>query len=193
MPTLRLLLLTTLTTWTLAAVALDAWGRAGVPEGRYDAIIVAGCRVYPDGNPSPPLQHRAALAVELWKAGVAPKVVFTGGLDDDVRAAWGDEGPTEAAAAARWARDRGLPAAAVVLEERSTSTEENAAFAAKLVRGERVVVVTDAYHTFRARRVFDRYFGEVTAVGSTYGRWTRIRGAYREVPAIVSYALRGRL
>lgn len=193
MSTLRLLLLTTLTTWTLAAMALDAWGRAGAPEGRYDAIIVAGCRVYPDGNPSPTLQHRAALAVELWKAGVAPKVVFTGGLDEEVREAWGDAGPTEAAAAARWAEERGLPASAVVLEDRSTSTEENAAFAARLVRAERVVVVTDAYHTFRARRVFDRHFGEVTAVGSTYGKWTRIRGAYREVLAIASYGLRGRL
>lgn len=193
MPTLRLLLLTTLTTWTLAAVGLDAWGRAGRPEGRYDAIIVAGCRVYPDGNPSPTLQHRVALAVELWKQGVAPRVVFTGGLDEEVEAAWGKDGPTEARAAAAWAEARGLPKSAVVLEEQSTSTEENAAFAARKLHAERVVVVTDAYHTFRAGRVFARHFGEVDTVGSTYGKWTRIRGAYREVLAIASYALTGRL
>jgi uncharacterized SAM-binding protein YcdF (DUF218 family) len=53
--------------------------------------------------------------------------------------------------------------------------------------------VTDAYHVFRARRVFDRHFEEVEGVGSTYGYWVRVRGAYREVLAVAKYGAFGAL
>ena len=80
-----------------------------------------------------------------------------------------------------------------MLEDRSTSTAENASRAAERLRVERIVVVTDAYHVFRARRVFDRYFPDVDAIGSTYGQWSRVRGAYREVLAVAAYGVRGDL
>ncbi|MDP2305725.1 MAG: YdcF family protein [Pseudomonadota bacterium] len=171
--------------WAAGALTLDTWGKSQEPRGAYDALIVAGCRVYPDGRPSPALEWRVRKAVGLWKAGIAPRIVFTGGL--------GDHPPTEAEASAKLAGELGVPRSAMVLEDRSTSTDENARNAAKALGVEgasaRVLVVTDAYHVFRARRVFDRYFGEVDAVGSTYGRWTRIRGALREVLAVTKYGL----
>lgn len=171
--------------WTLGALVLDTWGKTRAIAGEYDAIIVAGCRVDPDGQPSPALEWRVRLAVDLWRAGHAPKVVFTGGL--------GTFPPTEAQAAASFAQSLGLPADAITLEDRSTSTEENARNAAGTVAARRVLVVTDAYHVFRARRVFDRHFDEVDAVGSTYGYWSRVRGAYREVLAVTKYGLTGGL
>lgn len=171
--------------WTTAAVALDTWGKRQAPEGRYDAIVVAGCRVFPDGRPSPALEWRVRKAVDLYRAGVAPRIVFTGGL--------GTYPPTEAQASARLAAELGVPRSAMVLEDRSTSTEENARNAAVSVTARRVIVVTDAYHVFRARRVFDRHFDEVDAVGSTYGYWVRVRGAYREVLAVAKYAAFGAL
>ena len=81
----------------------------------------------------------------------------------------------------------------VWLEDASTSTEENARLAAARYPAARVLVVTDAYHVYRARRVFARYFGAVDAVASPYGRWSRVRGAYREVLALAGYAVAGRL
>lgn len=183
---LRMVLIVLGATWVMSAFALDEWGRTRRAEGRYDALVVAGCRVYPDGRPSPALEWRVRKAVDLWKEGVAPRIVFTGGL--------GDYPPSEAEAAARLAHELGVPRSAMVLEDRSTSTEENAREAAARLHGvDRVVVVTDAYHVFRARRVFARYFDEVDAVGSTYGKWSRIRGAFREVLAVVSYGVRGDL
>lgn len=171
--------------WTGLAVALDTWGKTRSVEGHFDAIVVAGCRVYPDGRPSPALEWRVRKAVELFEAGVAPKIVFTGGL--------GTYPPTEAEASANLAAELGVPRAAMVLEDRSTSTEENAANAAKSIEAWRIVVVTDAYHVFRARRVFDRHFEEVEGVGSTYGYWVRVRGAYREVLAVAKYGAFGAL
>lgn len=171
--------------WVVGAAALDAWGRTRAPDGRYDAIVVAGCRIDPDGTPSPALEWRVRLAVDLWRRGVAPRLVFTGGV--------GTYPPSEAVGAAALAEALGVPRRVMVLEDRSTSTEENAALAAQEVRADRVLVVTDAYHVFRARRVFDRHFAEVDAVGSTYGQWSRLRGALREVLAVAAYGVRGDL
>lgn len=171
--------------WTAGALALDTWGARQAPSGHYDAIIVAGCRVDPDGSPSPALEWRVRKAVALWQAGAAPRLVFTGGL--------GAYPPTEAGAAATFAAALGVPREVMLLEGRSTSTEENAANAAAVLPAARVLVVTDAYHVFRARRVFDRHFGEVDAVGSTYGVASRVRGAYREVLAVAKYGLFGEL
>ncbi len=178
------LLLAVLLLWSLCALLLDGWGKTRVPHGLYSVIIVAGCRVYPDGRPSPALEWRVHKAVELWKQQAAPRIVFTGGL--------GQYPPAEAEASALLAESLGVPRAAMVLEEESTSTLENARnAAAKLEEAgkARVLLVTDAYHVFRARHLFARYFGEVDAVGSTYGVWSRVRGAYREVLALVKCVL----
>ncbi|MEI6713887.1 MAG: YdcF family protein [Verrucomicrobiota bacterium] len=170
--------------WCVGALALDTWGKTRRAEGVYDAIIVAGCRVYPDGRPSPALEWRVRKAVELWEKGAAPRVVFTGGV--------GDFPPAEAEASARLAQELGMPRTVMLLEDRSTSTIENARNAAAELPAAaqmRVLVVTDAYHVFRARRLFAEFFGKVDAVGSTYGVVSRVRGAFREVLALCKYAL----
>ena len=168
-----------------AAVALDAYGQRR-PAGRFDAIVVAGCRVMPGGRPSPALRRRAQRAAALYRAGLAPRVVLTGGV--------GDVPPSEARVAATIVRHAGVPESALALEERSTSTEENARFAAKLVGAEaRVIVVTDAYHVYRAERVFRRHFAAAEGAGTVAEPWPRWRGAAREVLALAAYAVLGRL
>lgn len=181
--------------WVSGAWVLDRWGSRVLPQDSYDAIIVAGCRVTPDGRASPALKRRTARAVQLWREGYAPVIVFTGGV--------GEYPPSEAQAASDHAARLGLPRQAMVLEEQSTSTEENARFAARLLgeRGEegrragarRVLVVTDSYHAWRAEHVFARYFPEVFALGSQPSRSVRARGALREVLAVAWYGVAGRL
>ncbi|MEO1272336.1 MAG: ElyC/SanA/YdcF family protein [Myxococcota bacterium] len=76
----------------------------------------------------------------------------------------------------------------------STSTEENARFAAEAAPHiRRVLVVSDAFHIFRVERVFGRYFDEVTGVGSVGHLGSRIKGALREVVAVTAYGALGRL
>ncbi|MEK0445735.1 MAG: hypothetical protein RLZZ399_1056 [Verrucomicrobiota bacterium] len=171
--------------WALAALALDTWGKTRQATGVYDVIVVAGCRVFPDGKPSPALEWRVRKAFDLWKMGMAPRVVFTGGV--------GDYPPAEAEAAARLASELGMPPSATIREVRSTSTRENAQFAAALFPEPsqmRILLVTDAYHVLRARRIFARCFGSVDAVGSTYGVVSRMRGALREVLALIKHAFK---
>ena len=168
------------------ALALDGYGHRTVVDRGYDAIVVAGCRVMPDGTPSLALQRRTA-------PGGGP---LAGGrrAADRVHRRDRDVSPERGPGGCGSRDDPRVAAGVAVLEERSTSTDENATFAAKVLPpGARIVVVTDTYHVFRAERVFGRAFTDVRGSGSV-PRWdVRTKGALREVLAVVVYALTDRL
>lgn len=173
--------------WLAVAWGVAAYGERSLDvDEPYDAIIVCGARVYASGRPSTALVERVKVAAALYEQGAAPIVVTTGGA--------AESSLSEAEAAASTAVLLGVPQDAIVIEARSTSTEENARFAAEQVSARRVLVVTDGYHVFRAERVFGRYFEQVRGVGSHNPyRWPRVRGAVREVAALVGYGVLGRL
>jgi uncharacterized SAM-binding protein YcdF (DUF218 family) len=185
---LLLAVLAGLTFWIGAAVALDAYGRRSVPEMTYDAIVVPGCKVWAGGQPSNALRRRVTHAVSLYHQGRAPYIITTGGV--------GTHPPAEAQVAADIARSGGVPDTAILCEDRSTNTRENASFAAALthqgapISGWHVLVVSDAYHAWRCARLFGAHFGRATARGSTPGWRLRVRGSLREVISIVLGMLR---
>ena len=116
---------------------------------RVDAIVVLWAAQY-DGRPSAIYEARLEHAVELWRGQVAPILVFTGGKEQGDRF-------TEGGSGARWARQRGVPAEAVLVEERSRTTYQNLAGAMQLLEDHhpdrdrhRIVVVSDPFHMFRA-------------------------------------------
>ena len=114
-----------------------------------DAVVVLGARVLPGGVPSGALHARVEKAVELYRGGIASRLVFSGGV--------GDNPPSEAQVMRSLAVQLGVPAEACVLEEQSHSTEQNTRYSADLLRGlglRRVVVVSDPYHLLRARQYF---------------------------------------
>lgn len=110
----------------------------------YDAIVVLGAAQY-DGRPSPVLRRRLDHAHELWMAGVAPRVVVTGGKRSGDRF-------TEGYAGFVYLRRLGIPEDDLIVEDRGTNTWEQLAAAARIL-GERdmtqVVLVSDAYHSYR--------------------------------------------
>lgn len=169
--------------WVVIALLLDLMGRRSPAPGRsFDAIIVLGCRVFRSGEPSTALRERVKLAAALFEAERAPLIITTGGT--------GDSGHAEAEVAARVLMELGVPRRAVHMEARSTSTQENARYCAMQVPARNVLLVTDAYHCFRARRVFGRYFETVTTAGSIHPVVRlRAKGALREVPVVVAYAI----
>jgi uncharacterized SAM-binding protein YcdF (DUF218 family) len=162
--------------WAAAACGLDRYGRGREASGSWDAIVVAGARVHHGGHPSGSLDRRTRRAVELWHAGRAPILVTTGGPRLDV--------PAEARIAELLARSLGVPESAIVIEERSRSTDENARFSRELIGDKRVLVVTDAYHVWRTERLFRRQFSEVSVVGVTHAWYPQMELALREVLAV---------
>lgn len=142
------LLLTLLLFWPLCLTLLDAYGQADRAQPA-QAIVILGSRVLPSGQPGPALTRRTRHAVALYQRGLAPLIVCSGGL--------GDHAPTEAAAACGLAAALGVPAAALLLEDRAHSTEENALYTAALARQlgfTDVIIVSDGYHLYRAGLLF---------------------------------------
>ena len=147
------LLAVTLLAWLWVMVVLvtviDAYGRVDRAQPA-DVIVVLGAGLRRDSQPGPALTRRAAHAARLWQAGYAPVVICSGGNP-------GNHTRSEAAACAELLLADGVPQSAIVLEDRSRSTEENALYTRALMteRGwQTAVVVSDGFHLFRALRLF---------------------------------------
>lgn len=148
--------------------------------GALDVLVVLGCRVLDDGRPGAALRRRVERAAELFRAGVAPRVVMSGGRR------WGDR--VEADVMLDHWLDLGLSAEAVLLERCSLTTRGNARCSAELLRGHgltRLGLVTCDYHLARARRHFAAAGLSVQGYSARFHRspsrrlwlWTRELGA----------------
>lgn len=119
---------------------------------RADAIVVIG------GDHKP---ERVALAVDLYRQGIAPVVLISAGVE----VLEGGRTVREAEVMIRQATELGLPRDAILIEDGSQTTVGNATetlgFARRL--GWRsIVLVTSAYHSRRAGGWFHSYLdGEV--------------------------------
>ena len=123
---------------------------------RADAALVLGYALAPDGSPQPSLIARVDRAAELYRAGLAPRLVLSGGA---ARARM-----TEAGVMRELLVERGIPLQAIELDIRARSTEENFAcgmpiLAEKAART--VLVVTEPWHMPRALYQARRYQGDV--------------------------------
>lgn len=148
---------------------------------RADAIVVLGAPLRPDGSLSFVAEERVRAGVALWRQGVAPRLVLTGGHGPRAAA----DLPAEAEAMARRARELGVPDEALALETESTNTSENASFSAALLGpGRRVVVVTQPFHLRRAvlwfRRVGLRATGHHIADSLQYESRSGLRWVLKE-------------
>lgn len=95
---------------------------------------------------------RAERAVDLYKKGWAPKVIFSGAAADPTTA-------SNAEMMRRYAIKRGVPEAALVVEGGSRNTKENAANSSKLLRSlgaQRAILVSSPYHLHRVKSNFEK-------------------------------------
>ena len=113
---------------------------------RADAILVLGRRLRQDA-PTEVFRARLAHAAELWRGGLAPRIVVAGGLT-------GKATLSEAAAGLVWLRNQGIPEEALVAEDRSQHTLENLFHVRDMARSqawESFLLVSDALHLARAK------------------------------------------
>lgn len=109
-----------------------------------DYIIVLGCGVL--GSRVPPLlAARIDKGIELLGYNPDAKLILSGGQGPGEEIAEGE-------AMARYAVQKGVGPERIMVENRSASTEENLLFSRQLMQKSlpRVIVVTTAYHVFRA-------------------------------------------
>ena len=99
---------------------------------------------------------RTRKAVEMYKTGWAPLIIFSGAAEDK-------NGPSNAAAMRMDAISQGIPKEAILVEEMSENTSQNAQetrdlLAAKQI--EDIILVTSGYHQRRASIEFASYTAE---------------------------------
>ena len=113
-----------------------------------DAIVVLGAAQF-NGTPSDVFEARLRHAVDLYKAGVAPYLVVTGGkLPADTT--------TEAATARKWAIAHGVPASAILGENKGRNTLESIEAVAVIFQEHGLssaVFVSDETHMLRVLRM----------------------------------------
>ena len=158
---------------------------ASDPEPDGDVALVLGAAVWGD-RPSPVFQARIDHAIGLYRDGHVRQLVFSGGSRSDSVA-------SESLVAQRYATHLGVPGEDIRLEGRSRTTTQNLACSLPLVRDtERVVLVSDPLHLWRARWIAKDLGLEVElapAPGTRYrSRSARARFLVREVGLSVAYA-----
>ena len=156
-----------------------------------EAIVVLGAGVEID-RPSPVFEARLRHAVDLYQAGSAPLLVFTGGIGTGDRLSEGEVGRQYALAA-------GVPPSAIRLETRSRTTYQNLEEAKRILDAEGIPrsirIVSDPDHLLRATWMAHRLglgaFHEATP-HSRYRSWrTRLPFVAREVYFLHHFALFG--
>ena len=156
-----------------------------------DAIVVLGAAQY-NGRPSTILKARLEHAIDLYHGGVARFVILTGGkADGDVT--------TEAASARTYAIGQGVPAAAILTEDRGRTTLESLRGAASILHdhGLRTAVfVSDRTHMLRVLRIARdegiTAFGSPTATSPSDSTVDdRFRSTVHELGALTLYFVTG--
>lgn len=107
-----------------------------------DCILVLGCGVREDGTPSHMLEDRLRRGVELYKAGAAPKLIMSG-----------DHGRTdydEVNTMKQYAIDAGVPSEDIFMDHAGFSTYESMHRAQSIFCAEKILIVTQEYHLYRA-------------------------------------------
>lgn len=96
---------------------------------------------------------RAQEAINLYKQGWAPRLVFSGAALDRT-------GPSNAEAMRKQALAAGVPEDAILLDETSADTVQNASRTQALLSdAKRIILVTSPYHQHRASLEFQHIYG----------------------------------
>lgn len=178
---------------TLVVVGLTAirvWQVARTDaRPRSDAIVVMGASQF-DGRPSEVFRARLQHAKTLYDEKVAARIVTVGaGLPADRF--------TEAAAGAHWLADHGVPTSSLVPVGEGQDTLESLQAAARTfdARGwSSAVIVTDPWHSLRARRIaqdlgISAATSPVRSGPAVHTRSTEVRYIARETVAYLYYRM----
>ena len=125
-----------------------------------DCILVLGCFVKDDGRPSDMLHDRLTRGVELYNLGAAPKLLMSGDH--------GREEYDEVAAMKQFAINAGIPSEDVFMDHAGFSTYESIYRAKEIFQADKILIVTQEYHLYRALYIADQLGVEAYGVSSDY-------------------------
>ncbi len=121
-------------------------------QAKFDTIIVLGCPANPDGGPSPVQRERVSEGVRQYRAGVAPRLILTGGAAHNRY--------VEAEVMASIAKAQGVPSAALLEEDQARNTIGNAYYSVQMMKAHgwrSAEVVSSESHLPRASLIFAHF------------------------------------
>jgi len=125
-----------------------------------DCIIVLGCQVKSDGTPSDMLEDRLRRGTELFHAGAAPKLLMSG-----------DHGAVtynEVQSMKQYAIDNGVASEDIFMDHAGFSTYESIYRAKDIFQAEKILIVTQEYHLYRALYIANALGLEAYGVNANY-------------------------
>lgn len=175
---LRLLILTVLSLCLLGGAVLlgiNLWVTGSVADRiltqeqaamleNVDCIVVLGCQVRGDGTPSHMLEDRLKRGVALYELGAAPKILMSGDH--------GTQGYDEVNTMKGYALDAGVPSQDVFMDHAGFSTYETIYRAKEIFGADKIIVVTQQYHLYRAMYIAKAMGMEVYGVAADYRQYS---------------------
>lgn len=139
-------------------------------------ILVLGCAVWANNEPSPMLKDRMDTAIELYRNGVAPKLLLSG--DNSMKEY------SEPDCMLAYALKQGVPAEDIFLDFAGFSTYDSIYRSKAVFRADILVVVTQKYHLFRALKISDALGITSKGVASNQQKYTK--RYFREVREVLA-------
>jgi uncharacterized SAM-binding protein YcdF (DUF218 family) len=153
-----------------------------------DAIVVFGAAEY-SGRPSPVLRARLDRAYELFKLGLAPVVIATGGSGADPSFSEGGVGRD-------YLVHRGIPERDLIAETQGSDTAHSAERVGVILRANGLhtcLAVSDEYHVFRIKALLQHEGMQVYVAPRTgsrpKGHWQRMIAVLREAMSYLVWKL----
>ncbi len=141
-----------------------------------DCIVVLGCKVKENGVPSHMLEDRILQGVELYKLGASPKIIMSGDH--------GTQGYDEVNAMKQYAINLGVPSEDIFMDHAGFSTYESMYRAKEIFGAQKIIVVTQEYHLYRALYIADALGLDACGVASNPRSYSgQLRRDVREILA----------
>ena len=142
------------------SIAISIWNYGKTDEkAPSDVAIVLGASVWEDGV-SPVYRERINHAIALYEDGFVDYIILTGGFGEGSY-------KSDSQVAKEYALSQGVPEERLLIEEKSTITEENLEFSKEVMEEndlETAIIVSDPLHMKRAMLMAKDY--NITALSS---------------------------
>lgn len=125
-----------------------------------DCILVLGCQVKEDGVPSHMLEDRIKRSIALYEDQAAPKLLMSG---DHGRTDYNEVGTMKSIAI-----EAGVPSEDVFMDHAGFSTYESLWRAKEIFGVDKVIIVTQKYHLYRALYIADQMGIDAYGVDTDY-------------------------
>ena len=153
---------------------IDSFDNNG--DDKYDCILVLGAGLRNDGTPSDMLEDRLKIAINLYNEGYSDIILLSGDRSGDHY--------DEVSAMREYCLDNGVPSEDILCDNFGFSTYESLYNTAKMQDVERVIVVTQSYHLYRALYIAEKMGLDVCGASADLRGYRK--QMYREIREILA-------